>query len=276
MNDFINLSDSEADTRAELIDPKLRAAGWVRSDQVNVRREYTISPGRILDKNTRASKLSADYVLIYKNQILGIVEAKKSALSYSEGVPQAKLYAQLLHVRFTFATNGHTIYQIDTQTGEEKEIPSFPTPETLWEMTYTSPNALWNLLSAIPYETAGRFEPRYYQTNAINAVIKAMAQGKTAFCSLWPPERAKPALRSKLSGSCSKCAGTWIKWARERRVYCSWRTAISWPTRPITLLVPSRKMRCAALNPATLKKKVKCLRRKTSFLPFPNLHVRAG
>lgn len=178
MNDFINLSDSEADTRAELIDPKLRAAGWARSEQVNVRREYTISPGRILDKNTRASKLSADYVLIYKNQIIGIVEAKKSALSYSEGVPQAKLYAQLLRVRFTFATNGHTIYQIDIQTGEEKEIPSFPSPETLWEMTYTTPNALWDLLSAIPYETAGRFEPRYYQTNAINAVIKAMAQGK--------------------------------------------------------------------------------------------------
>lgn len=178
MNDFINLSDSEADTRAELIDPKLRAAGWVRSDQVNVRREYTISPGRILDKNTRASKLSADYVLIYKNQIIGIVEAKKSTLNYGEGVAQAKLYAQLLRVRFTFATNGYTIYQIDTQTGEEKEIPSFPSPETLWEMTYTTPNVLWNLLSAIPYETAGRFEPRYYQTNAINAVIKAMAQGK--------------------------------------------------------------------------------------------------
>lgn len=131
-----------------------------------------------MDKNTRASKLSADYVLIYKNQIIGIVEAKKSVLSYSEGVPQAKLYAQLLRVRFTFATNGHTLYQIDTQTGEEKEIPSFPSPKTLWEMTYTTPNALWNLLSAIPNETAGRFEPRYYQTNAINAVIKAMAQGK--------------------------------------------------------------------------------------------------
>lgn len=172
------MHDSEADTRAELIDPKLREAGWVRSDTVNVRREYPISPGRILDSHTRASKLSADYVLIYKNQIIGIVEAKKSALSYSEGVSQAKLYAQLLHVRFTFATNGHTIYQIDTQTDEEKEIPSFPSPETLWKMTYTTPNVLWNLLSAIPYETAGRFEPRYYQTNAINAVIKAMAQGK--------------------------------------------------------------------------------------------------
>ena len=177
MNDFINMYDSEADTRAELIDPKLREAGWVRSDTVNVRREYPISPGRILDSHTRASKLSADYVLIYKNQILGIVEAKKSSLNYTEGIAQAKDYAQLLKVRFTYATNGHTIYQIDTETGEEKEVPVFPSPETLWDMTYTQENALWDLLSAVPYETAGRFEPRYYQNNAINAVIKAMAQG---------------------------------------------------------------------------------------------------
>lgn len=171
------MHDSEADTRAELIDPKLREAGWVRSDTVNVRREYPISPGRILDSHTRASKLSADYVLIYKNQILGIVEAKKSSLNYTEGIAQAKDYAQLLKVRFTYATNGHTIYQIDTETGEEKEVPAFPSPETLWDMTYTQKNALWDLLSAVPYETAGRFEPRYYQNNAINAVIKAMAQG---------------------------------------------------------------------------------------------------
>lgn len=109
MNDFINMHDSEADTRAELIDPKLREAGWVRSDTVNVRREYSISPGRILDSHTRASKLSADYVLIYKNQILGVVEAKKSSLNYTEGIAQAKDYAQLLKVRFTYATNGHTI-----------------------------------------------------------------------------------------------------------------------------------------------------------------------
>lgn len=177
MNDFINMYDSEADTRAELIDPKLREAGWVRSDTVNVRREYPISPGRILDSHTRASKLSADYVLIYKNQILGIVEAKKSSLNYTEGIAQAKDYAQLLKVRFIYATNGHTIYQIDTETGEEKEVSAFPSPETLWGMTYTQKNALWDLLSAVPYETAGRFEPRYYQNNAINAVIKAMAQG---------------------------------------------------------------------------------------------------
>ena len=57
-------------------------------------------------------------------------------------------------------------------------MPSFPTPDELWNMTYTEKSELWDLLSSIPYETGGRFEPRYYQTNAINSVIKAMAQGQ--------------------------------------------------------------------------------------------------
>lgn len=99
-------------------------------------------------ENFSDNALKADYVLIYKNQIIGIVEAKKSSLNYAEGIPQAKQYAQLLKVRFTYATNGHTIYQIDAETGEEKEVSAFPGPKTLWNMTYTQKNALWDLLSA--------------------------------------------------------------------------------------------------------------------------------
>lgn len=174
----IDFRNSEADTRAELIDPKLIESGWVRSDKIRVAREYPISIGRIIDSKNRAQKLSADYVLIYKNVIIGIIEAKKSSLSHSEGVAQAKKYAELLKVRYTYSTNGHKIYQIDMETGEEKIVPSFPTPDELWNMTYTEKSELWDLLSSIPYETGGRFEPRYYQTNAINSVIKAMAQGK--------------------------------------------------------------------------------------------------
>ena len=174
----IDFRNSEADTRAELIDPKLIESGWVRSDRIRVAREYPISIGRIIDSKNRAQKLSADYVLIYKNVIIGIIEAKKSSLSHSEGVVQAKKYAELLKVRYTYSTNGHKIYQIDMETGEEKIVPSFPTPDELWNMTYTEKSELWDLLSSIPYETGGRFEPRYYQTNAINSVIKAMAQGK--------------------------------------------------------------------------------------------------
>lgn len=174
----MDFRNSEDDTRAELIDPKLVESGWVRSDKIRVARAFPITDGRIIDSKNRGQKLFADYALIYKNVIIGIIEAKKSSLSHSEGVAQAKKYAALLKVRFTYSTNGHNIYQIDMETGEEKLVPSFPTPDELWNMTYTEKSELWDLLSSIPYETGGRFEPRYYQTNAINSVIKAMAQGK--------------------------------------------------------------------------------------------------
>ena len=82
----MDFSNSEADTRAELIDPKLVESGWIRSDKIRVAREYPISIGRIIDSKNRGQKLSADYVLIYKNVIIGIIEAKKSSLSHSEGV----------------------------------------------------------------------------------------------------------------------------------------------------------------------------------------------
>ena len=71
----MDFRNSEADTRAELIDPKLVESGWVRSDKIRVAREYPISIGRIIDSKNRGQKLSADYVLIYKNVIIGIIEA---------------------------------------------------------------------------------------------------------------------------------------------------------------------------------------------------------
>jgi len=174
----MNFRNSEADTRAELIDPKLNEAGWIRSDKIRVAREYPISKGRIIDSKNRAKGLSADYALIYNNVIIGIIEAKKSSLDYSEGVAQAKEYAELLQVRYTYSTNGHKIYQIDMKTGEEKEVDKYPTPDELWEMTYTENSELWNLLTSVPFESGAKFEPRYYQLNAINSVIKAMAQNK--------------------------------------------------------------------------------------------------
>ena len=76
----MNFRNSEADTRAELIDPKLIKSGWVRSDKIRVAREYPISKGRIIDSKNRAKGLSADYALIYNNVIIGIIEAKKSSL----------------------------------------------------------------------------------------------------------------------------------------------------------------------------------------------------
>ena len=64
--------------------------------------------------NQRATKLDADYVLEYKNTQLAVVEAKKTSKSYTAGVSQAKNYAKKLNIRFTYATNGKKIYQIDS------------------------------------------------------------------------------------------------------------------------------------------------------------------
>ena len=95
----MNFRNSEADTRAELIDPKLNETGWIRNEKIRVAREYPISKGRIIDSKNRAKGLSADYALIYNNVIIGIIEAKKSSFDYSEGVAQAKEYAQTAGAR---------------------------------------------------------------------------------------------------------------------------------------------------------------------------------
>lgn len=171
---------TEAETRADLIDPALTSRGWKNGESdVIVRREFPISKGRILSGGKRGPTLSADYLLLYKNVKLGVIEAKKSSRSYTDGVAQAKQYAELLNVRFTFATNGKTIYQIDMQTGQEQEIDHYPTPDDLWDMTYATNNDVFNKLSAVPFNTDGVFQQRYYQENAVNAVIKALSQKKT-------------------------------------------------------------------------------------------------
>lgn len=107
---------NEAETRAELIDPALKAAGWRGVEGSRSRREYLISPGRIEGKGRRGKPLKADYVLEYRNTKLAIVEAKADTEKVSEGVGQAKDYAGKLAVRHTYATNGKGIYGIDMAT----------------------------------------------------------------------------------------------------------------------------------------------------------------
>ena len=89
---------NEADTRAELIDPQLKDAGWVTGGDVLVQREYNINAGEIKAGGIRAGQLKADYVLSYKNRKLAVVEAKSDELEVGEGVGQAKLYAQKLQL----------------------------------------------------------------------------------------------------------------------------------------------------------------------------------
>ena len=98
---------NESETRAEHIDPALKAAGWGVVEGSRVRREFSISPGRIEGRGRRGKPLIADYVLEYRNTRLAVVEAKAWDRPLTEGVGQAKEYAGRLSIRFAYATNVH-------------------------------------------------------------------------------------------------------------------------------------------------------------------------
>jgi type I restriction enzyme R subunit len=177
---------NEADTRADLIDPQLVAAGWGEIDNSFIRREL-ICPGQIMAGGKRANKVPCDYVLVYKGRKLAAVEAKKESLTYSEGVRQAKDYAQRLQCRIAYATNGHDLYQIDMLTGEEKLVDEYLSPQVLWDLTFEqkgdTPEAAYttawrDAFATIPFEAKGDWTPRYYQENAIHNALEAIAQGK--------------------------------------------------------------------------------------------------
>lgn len=171
-------SETEADTRAERIDPALAAQGWGVVDGTRVRREV-IAPGRILNGGHRATPMSSDYVLIYRGQKLAAMEAKRAGIATAEGVAQAKEYARRLQTRFAYATNGRTWYEVDMVTGVERDVDGPPTPAILWDRTFGEENAWRNCFGAIPFETGGgKWEPRYYQHNAITAALDAIGHGK--------------------------------------------------------------------------------------------------
>jgi type I restriction enzyme R subunit len=165
---------NEAETRAELIDPALRDAGWGVVADSRVRREM-ISPGRIEGAGRRGKSEIADYVLTYRNHKLAVIEAKAEDKGDTEGVAQAKAYAAKLQARFAFSTNGRRIYRIDMETGKEAYVERYPTPDELWAEVFKEKNEWRDRFAAVPFETGGRWEARYYQHNAIENALEAIA-----------------------------------------------------------------------------------------------------
>ncbi|MBW4647582.1 MAG: DEAD/DEAH box helicase family protein [Kastovskya adunca ATA6-11-RM4] len=169
---------NEAETRAELIDPALKAAGWGVIEGSRIRREV-IAPGRLVGNGKRAQSDIADYMLVYRGEKLAVIEAKKRDLPDTEGLGQAKKYAEKLETRFAYSTNGIGIYQVDMLTGAEGYINQYPTPDQLWEATFSQDNQWRDLFAAIPFEDrSGTWEARYYQHNAIKHVLEAICQGR--------------------------------------------------------------------------------------------------
>ena len=172
---------NEADTRAEYIDKQLEAAGWITSADtgVRVRREYNINAGEIRSSGIRTGQLKADYILEYKNTKLAVVESKSNELDVSEGVAQAKLYAQKLRLQTSFAANGKAIYEINHANGTEGEVEAFPSPEELWQRVYGSGNEWLDKFSNVPFEDFnGTRQPRYYQQLAVSNAVQAIAEEK--------------------------------------------------------------------------------------------------
>ncbi len=174
---------NEAETRAEHIDPALKAAGWGVVEGSRIRREYPITLGRIEGHGKRGKALTADYVLEYRNTKLAVVEAKAWEAQLTEGVAQAKNYAGKLAVRYAYATNGQGVYEVDMSPGQqgqsgppERVVLRYPTPDELWAMAFAQADAWRDRFAAVVYEDKGGSHPsRYYQDIATERVLEAIA-----------------------------------------------------------------------------------------------------
>ena len=186
---------NESETRAELIDHALRAAGWGVVAGSRILHGFKITQGRLIGAGRRTDPDTADYILVYQNRKLAVIEAKREELSEAEGVAQAKHYAGKMAVRFAYATNGHKIYRMDLGTTPVQEpasidepdgpvaiatseglVDHFPTPDELWAATFAVPNAWRERFAQIPFEDrSGSWDVRYYQDTAIQRVLEAIA-----------------------------------------------------------------------------------------------------
>jgi type I restriction enzyme R subunit len=170
---------NEAETRAEHIDPALAAAGWGVIEGSRIRREYPITLGRLEGLGRRSKSDSADYVLEFRNHKLAVVEAKPWDAPVTEGVGQAKKYAEKLAIRFTYSSNGQGIYGIDMQDGREGDVAAYPSPDELWNLIFAEQNEWRDRFAAVPFEDrGGTFGARYYQEIAIDRVMEAIVSEK--------------------------------------------------------------------------------------------------
>ena len=182
---------SESDICDLFITPAIKSAGWDPVKQV--RREVTLTPGPVvvrgnLSSRNKKKKKFADYVLSWEPGVpIGVVEAKDNTFSVSHGIQQALGYAEILEVPSAFSSNGDAFASHNKApvAGEDIEtqfpLESFPAPEDLWKR-YKRVRGIEDEAEALvvqPYhdDLSGK-EPRYYQVEAINRTVEAVASGK--------------------------------------------------------------------------------------------------
>lgn len=176
---------NESDTRLKLIDPALMRS-WDSKRQIFT--EYYFTDGEIVvrgDMAARKNPKKADYLLMYAPEIpLAIVEAKDTQHTVGAGLQQAMGYAFSLDVPFAYSTNGKGFVEHDFTTGKERTLAmdEFPTPEELWRRSCAAkgidtPHGQ-EIVTAPYYRAPGANTPRYYQRNAVNRTLEAIARGQ--------------------------------------------------------------------------------------------------
>lgn len=173
---------SEADTRENLVVPKLKDSGWKRTQ---IEREFPIRKKRYYINGEdyipiEPPKKFADIVLKVNNVIVGVVEVKEEHHRAEEGFKQAKDYAERLNVPISYATNGHTIIVYDRRTLEEKPVDNFLGPNELYQI-YKEWRGLENVnISPLEYleYINPEYEKRAYQETAVKNVIEAIVKGQ--------------------------------------------------------------------------------------------------
>lgn len=167
---------SEADTRANYIDPALHAAHW---QATNIVREHYFTDGRKLAGGARGRRCFVDYLLHKDNRYLAVVEAKKESEHPTKGLQQAIDYANKLRVRFVYSSNGKQTYELDLETGKGDYIEFYPTPAELEKRYAGEITDLSQELRNIPFHLEGTMQSRYYQELAVHAATDAIGQGKS-------------------------------------------------------------------------------------------------
>ena len=179
---------SERDICTKFITPALRKAGWDEITQIL--EEFSFTKGRIIVRGklvSRGKAKRADYLLYYKPNIpIAVIEAKDNKHAMGDGMQQALDYAETLQVPFVFSSNGDGfVFHDRTGSGVKKETTldndAFPSPEALWAR-YRAWKGLTSEEEAIIlqdyFDDGSGKTPRYYQVNAINAAIEAIAKGR--------------------------------------------------------------------------------------------------
>ena len=178
---------TEQDIRSQFISPAITGAGW--DQRLQFREEVNLTAGRVIVRgklHTRGKQKRADYVLFHKPDIpLAVVEAKDKSHSLGAGMQQALEYAEMLGVPFAFSSNGEGFLFPDATATDQVErvlgLDEFPSPEELWAK-YAAAKGLTGAAAQVAtqdyYSDGSGKAPRYYQLQAINRTVEAIAKGQ--------------------------------------------------------------------------------------------------